>query len=106
MPFEVEFVFDPYSRPTNLCQYQLMDDHQNDIPNSATNDNRTRLRLFVEYDLEDGHAVPANQDQRNYLRKVMRRKDGDMVALFNGRHGEWLARIAYESKSRCVLIVE
>ncbi len=83
-----------------------MNEHQNNPPRSATNDNRTRLRLFVEYDLEDGHAVPANPDQHNYLRKVMRRKDGDMVALFNGRHGEWLARIAYESKSRCVLIVE
>ena len=83
-----------------------MNEHQNNPPRSATNDNRTRLRLFVEYDLEDGHAVPANPDQHNYLRKVMRRKDGDMIALFNGRHGEWLARIAYESKSRCVLIVE
>ena len=77
-----------------VCQYPPM------------NDNRTRLRLFVEYDLEDGHAVPANADQHNYLRKVMRRKDGDRVALFNGRHGEWLARIVYESKSRCAMIVE
>ena len=29
-----------------------------------------------------------------------------MVVLFNGRHGEWLARIAYEGKSRCIMIVE
>ena len=70
------------------------------------NDNRTRLRLFVEYDLADDHAVPATPGQHNYLRKVMRRKSGDMVSLFNGRHGEWLARISYESKSRCVMIVE
>ncbi|MAI50047.1 MAG: 16S rRNA (uracil(1498)-N(3))-methyltransferase [Rhodospirillaceae bacterium] len=83
-----------------------MNNPQNDALNSPTNDNRTRLRLFVEYDLEEGHAVPANPDQHHYLRKVMRRKDGEMVALFNGRHGEWLSRVAYESKSRCVLIVE
>lgn len=72
----------------------------------ATNDNRTGLRLFVDYDLESGHAVPATSDQLHYLRGVMRRKDGDYVALFNGRHGEWLARISYETKSRCMLIVE
>ena len=71
----------------------------------ATNDNRSRIRLFVEYDLENGHAVPATTDQHHYLRKVMRRKDGDRVALFNGRDGEWLAGISYETKSRCMLIV-
>jgi 16S rRNA (uracil1498-N3)-methyltransferase len=70
------------------------------------NDNRNRLRLFVEYDLEHDHAVPANAGQHTYLRKVMRRNDGDRVALFNGRHGEWLARIVYESKTRCAMIVE
>lgn len=71
----------------------------------ANNDNRTGLRLFVEYDLENGHAVPATSDQHHYLRNVMRRKDGDIVALFNGHHGEWLAEISYETKSRCMLIV-
>ena len=70
------------------------------------NDNRNRLRLFVAYDLEYGHAVPATVDQQKYLRKVMRRKDGDIIALFNGRDGEWLARISYEAKTRCKMIVE
>ena len=74
--------------------------------NPANTDHRARIRLFVEYDLEHHHAVPATPNQHSYLRKVMRRKDGDMVALFNGRHGEWLARIAYEGKSRCMMIVE
>ena len=73
---------------------------------SATNDNRTGPRLFVEYGLEAGHAVPATPEQLHYLRTVMRRKDGDSVALFNGRHGEWLARISYETKSRCMMVVE
>ena len=72
----------------------------------ANSDARTRIRLFVEYDLADDHAVPATADQHTYLRRAMRRKDGDMVALFNGRHGEWLARISYEGKSRCVMLVE
>lgn len=72
----------------------------------ANTDDRARLRLFVTYDLEHGHAVPATPDQHTYLRKVMRRKDGDTVALFNGHHGEWNARISYETKSRCMLVVE
>jgi 16S rRNA (uracil1498-N3)-methyltransferase len=70
----------------------------------ANNDDRTRVRLFVEYDLEYDHAIPATPEQHHYLRKVMRRKNGDMVSLFNGRHGEWLARVAYEGKSRCTMI--
>lgn len=72
----------------------------------AINDNGSRLRVFVGYDLEPGHAVPATNDQHHYLRRVMRRRDGDTVALFNGRQGEWLARISYETKSRCMLVVE
>lgn len=82
-----------------MCEYPRMTEF-------ANSNNRTRVRLFVEYDLEVGHAVPATSDQHNYLRKVMRRADGDSVALFNGRDGEWIARISYETKSRCLLIVE
>ena len=78
----------------------------NDHPHAANTDSRSGIRLFVEYDLEDDHAVPATPDQHSYLRKVMRRRDGDMVTLFNGRHGEWMARIVYEGKSRCVMVVE
>ena len=63
-------------------------------------------RLFVEYDLEKLNAVPASPDQLRYLRRVMRRRDGDHVILFNGRDGEWQARIAYETQTRCMLIIE
>ena len=72
----------------------------------ANTDNRTRTRLFVDYDLEYDHAVTATPEQHHYLRKVMRRIDGEMVTLFNGRHGEWLARIAYHGKARCMMIIE
>ena len=36
----------------------------------------------------------------------MRAKTGDRVSLFNGRDGEWLARIAEISKRACVLSCE
>ena len=67
---------------------------------------RAPLRLFVEYDLVDGHAVPASAGQHRYLRSVMRRRDGDPVALFNGRDGEWLARLSFETRARTLMIVE
>jgi 16S rRNA (uracil1498-N3)-methyltransferase len=48
--------------------------------------------LFVEADLATG-AVPMSEEHAHYLRNVMRRGSGDEVHLFNGRDGEWLARI-------------
>ena len=72
----------------------------------ANTDERRRVRLFVEYDLEYNHAVPATPEQHHHLQRVMRRRDGDMVTLFNGRHGEWLARVSYEGKSRCMMIAQ
>ncbi len=34
-----------------------------------------------------------DRDQTHYLANVMRARTGDEVALFNGRDGEWAARI-------------
>ncbi|MCD6073263.1 MAG: ribosomal small subunit methyltransferase [Rhodospirillales bacterium] len=53
---------------------------------------RAGIRLFVEADLATG-ALPMSEDHAHYLRNVMRRGSGDEVHLFNGRDGEWLARI-------------
>ena len=44
--------------------------------------------------------------QAHYLGNVMRRGVGDAVRLFNGRDGEWLARIAAIRKDKAVLAVE
>mgnify|MGYP000444515610 CR=1 FL=1 len=39
-----------------------------------------------------------NADQSRYLASVMRKVAGDEIALFNGRDGEWIARIAEVGK--------
>jgi len=52
-----------------------------------------RLRLFVAAELAAGAAVPLTAEQAHYLGHVMRRAPGETVALFNGRDGEWEARI-------------
>jgi 16S rRNA (uracil1498-N3)-methyltransferase len=54
----------------------------------------TTPRLFVSADLSAGRAVPLDEEQSNYLLRVLRLGPGDGVRLFNGRHGEWDAAIS------------
>jgi 16S rRNA (uracil1498-N3)-methyltransferase len=50
-------------------------------------------RLFIEAELEDGAAVSLSQGQAHQLATVLRQTPGDLLRLFNGRGGEWLATI-------------
>ena len=50
-------------------------------------------RLHVADDLSAGASIAFSSDMAHRLRAVLRLKPGDHVALFNGRDGEWLARI-------------
>ncbi len=50
-------------------------------------------RLYVEEDLAAGGVVGLSPDHAHFLRSVLRLEPGRTVALFNGRDGEWLARI-------------
>jgi 16S rRNA (uracil1498-N3)-methyltransferase len=65
-----------------------------------------KLRLHVEAALGAGARVTADKKQSHYLLHVMRAKSGDRVSLFNGRDGEWSARVADVSKRSCVLNCE
>lgn len=64
------------------------------------------MRLFVDAPLHAGAAVDATPAQAHHLGPVMRRGPGDPVRLFNGRDGEWAARIEALRKGRAVLRVE
>ncbi len=50
-------------------------------------------RLYVEPDLGGGASLPLDKPQQNYLCNVLRLKQGEAVLVFNGRHGEWRARL-------------
>jgi 16S rRNA (uracil1498-N3)-methyltransferase len=63
-------------------------------------------RLFVESDLSVSAAVAADRNQANYLLNVLRLKEGGAILLFNGRDGEWRARIAKAGKKTCLLLAE
>ena len=61
-------------------------------------------RLFVAADLAAGTRLEASREQANYLLNVLRLQEGDAILLFNGRDGEWRARIADAGRKGCVLV--
>ena len=67
---------------------------------------RSLPRLFVRQALADGATVELDASQANYLGNVMRKSVGDELLLFDGRSGEWLARVAEAGRKRISLTVE
>jgi 16S rRNA (uracil1498-N3)-methyltransferase len=50
-------------------------------------------RLFVDAPLGPGESIVLDKNQGNYLGNVLRLAAGELVLVFNGRDGEWQARI-------------
>lgn len=61
-------------------------------------------RLFVDAPLAGDSAVEASKDQSNYLLNVLRLGAGDEVLLFNGRDGEWRAKVETPTRKTCALV--
>jgi 16S rRNA (uracil1498-N3)-methyltransferase len=57
-----------------------------------------KTRLYVAGDLGEGVAVTLDEGQTHYLLHVLRAETGNLVSLFNGRDGEWLAEITAAAK--------
>ena len=64
------------------------------------------VRLHVETALGEGALVAPSGGQAHYLLHVMRAKIGDRVRLFNGRDGEWRARVTEIGRRGCALECE
>ena len=60
-------------------------------------------RLFVEASLGEGGSLGLAAPQAHYLKSVLRLDKGDELALFNGRDGEYGARIAGQGRGWCSL---
>jgi 16S rRNA (uracil1498-N3)-methyltransferase len=60
-------------------------------------------RLFVEASLGEGGSLGLPAPQAHYLKSVLRLGKGDELALFNGRDGEYGARIAGQGRGWCSL---
>jgi 16S rRNA (uracil1498-N3)-methyltransferase len=64
------------------------------------------IRLFVSDDLTPGATVSLTVEQTHYLANVMRLGVGDPLRLFNGRDGEWTARLAAVGRREARLSVD
>jgi 16S rRNA (uracil1498-N3)-methyltransferase len=63
----------------------------------------TSERLFVDTALAQGARVELSEDQTHYLVNVLRSKIGAGILVFNGRDGEWRARLIEVKKRSAVL---
>ncbi len=63
-------------------------------------------RLYLPEPLLAGASVALDAGQANYLGNVMRKGVGAELLVFDGRSGEWLARVAEAGKKRMTLVVE
>jgi len=62
-----------------------------------------KIRLYVTDLFAAGYNIILEQAPSHYLAHVMRAKEGDAVAVFNGQEGEWLASVASISKKAVTL---
>ena len=67
---------------------------------------RIETRLHVEADLAEDATLGLDHGRAHFLRSVLRLSSGARLALFNGRDGEWLARIDALGKGWASLVVE
>ncbi|WP_449254952.1 16S rRNA (uracil(1498)-N(3))-methyltransferase [Bosea sp. (in: a-proteobacteria)] len=65
-----------------------------------------RHRLHLDAAFAAGAELPLERDQANYLLNVLRLRAGDAIHVFNGRDGEWLARVAPEGRKQARLSLE
>jgi 16S rRNA (uracil1498-N3)-methyltransferase len=70
-----------------------------------TPDDFNAPRLYVDSAIEPDLALDATPAQANYLRNVLRLRDGDAIRIFNGRDGEWQADIRASGKRGCSLVL-
>jgi len=63
------------------------------------------VRLFTDQPLRADAGLDLPPAQAHYLANVMRRAPGDDLLLFNGRDGEWRARVQEIGKKRARAVV-
>ncbi|MFT5703959.1 MAG: 16S rRNA (uracil1498-N3)-methyltransferase [Rickettsiales bacterium] len=61
------------------------------------------IRLFLKSHIKLGQTIEINNNDFDYLIKVMRKKIDDQLLVFNGNDGEWMAKIIQINKKNCQL---
>ena len=62
-------------------------------------------RLFIDSPLASATTVALARNQSNYLGNVLRLAADDTILVFNGRDGEWQARIAGRKRPDTLIVV-
>ena len=62
-------------------------------------------RLFIEAALTEGITVQLAREQSHYLLNVLRLRNGNRLLVFNGRDGEWQAKICEATRKDCALSI-
>lgn len=57
-----------------------------------------KIRLYIDHRFGPGQPVPLDTNQSHYLSAVMRLGPGAEISVFNGRDGEWTARLVSAGK--------
>jgi 16S rRNA (uracil1498-N3)-methyltransferase len=63
----------------------------------------TSQRLFLRAPLQAGAELELERDQANYLLNVLRLRDGAELLVFNGRDGEWRAKLEQSGRKSASL---
>jgi 16S rRNA (uracil1498-N3)-methyltransferase len=63
-------------------------------------------RLYLDQAVSAGALLLLGKAQHHYLCNVLRLSQGDGILIFNGRDGEWQARLVIESRRQAHLVVE
>ena len=66
-------------------------------------DHQTLPRLFLDLPFADGAVLPLEREQMHYLVNVLRLEAGDLLKVFNGRDGEWLATLIQPTRKTAAL---
>ena len=63
-------------------------------------------RLFLDSPLNEGMSVSLDKAKSNYLLNVLRLQSGSELLVFNGRDGEWRARLKRDGKIAAQLVCQ
>ena len=63
----------------------------------------TSQRIYADHALTAGATIHCTPEQASYLRSVLRLAPGAELLVFNGRDGEWRARLGHDGKRGATL---
>jgi 16S rRNA (uracil1498-N3)-methyltransferase len=61
------------------------------------------IRLYVQESHQINTPIKLDEDHFHHVIRVLRKREGDLVHIFNEKAGEWLAQISLVSKKDCLV---